>query len=257
MRLSSLLKTAALVVGAASAAPALAAPMTYVAPLAPARDLPPVGTTTAYYDGSARTLRVVVDTAAGALAPGDHQIHIHANYAGNVLIGDSRTEQVNAAPPATTDDLDGDGVIELFEAVPLIGESWWTLATVAVGADGRLSYDSGIISLSDGLLFPPDEIVEGSPGVSGEEDIDFPIDIDNIGFLADALENFALLAFDIHGALDPAGGGAGPGEVDGDGSYEALRPALGGEFAAVPEPAALGLFGLGIALIGLRRRRAG
>jgi hypothetical protein len=36
-------------------------------------------------------------------------------------------------------------------------------------------------------------------------DIDNPYDVDNIGFYLAALENFDLLGFDIHGALDPAG----------------------------------------------------
>ena len=108
----------------ALAVPAFAAPVTYVAPLAPARNLPSAGSVTATYDNEANTVRFVVDTAPGSLAPGAHQLHVHANYEGNLTIGQDRTAQVKALPPATTDDQDGDGAIELFEAVPLIGESW-------------------------------------------------------------------------------------------------------------------------------------
>jgi hypothetical protein len=241
------------------AAPALAAPSTYVAPLAPARDLPPAGSVTAIFDDEAGTLRFVIQTAAGALAPGEHQLHLHANYEGNAQIGQPLPAQVKALPPATTDDIDGDGVIELFEAVPLIGESWWTIDTVTVDASGALNFDR-TFTLDRDVLEAPDELTLASPGVSGPQDLDFPNgDIDNVGFFRSALANFGLLAFDIHGAPDPAGVGNTPGEVDEDDGYEALRPALGGAFVLadtdVPEPGMLGLLGLGVLGLAASRRR--
>lgn len=245
-----LLAGAAALMVSASGAQAL----TYVAPLAPARGLPPVGAVTATWNPAANALRFQITTAAGALAPGEHQLHLHANYAGNLLIGDARTTQVKALPPAPTDDLDGDGVIEVFEAVPVIGESWWTIATVTVGADGALSYDSGVLSTAAEQLFGPDPIEVGSPGVDSPDDVDFPFDVDNIGFYRDSLFRFDLLAFDIHGGPDLPGVGAGPGEIDGSDGYEGLRPALGGAFAAVPEPAAWAMMIAGFGLVGGRLR---
>jgi hypothetical protein len=241
----------------ASASAASAATFAYVAPLAPARDLPPVGQVTAIFDNVANLLRLRVQTAPGSLAPGSHQLHLHANYAGNLLIGQPLTEQVKAVPPATTDDIDGDGVIEVFEAVPFIGESWWTVATVTVGADGALEWESGPLSTAANLLFPPDPLVPGSPGVSGPEDVDYPVDVDNIGFYRPSLDWFDLLAFDIHGGPDPVGIGAGPGEIDQFDGYEDLRPALAGSFAAVPEPASWAMMIGGFGFIGAvaRRRR--
>jgi hypothetical protein len=55
----------------------------------------------------------------------------------------------------------------VFEATPLIGESWWTIATVAAAADGSLNFDSGLLSIGPGLIFLPDRITVGSPGGSG------------------------------------------------------------------------------------------
>lgn len=104
-------------------APMSASAATFIADLAPARGLAPVGQVTVDFDSTANTIRFFVTAGAGALAAGDHQLHLHANYAGNLSIGDARTAQVEATPPALTDDLDGDDVIEVFEAVPLIGES--------------------------------------------------------------------------------------------------------------------------------------
>lgn len=236
-----------------------AAAATYVADLAPARGLPPLGQVTVDFDPAASTIRFRVTAGAGALAQGDHQLHLHANYEGNLSIGDPLTQQIAATPPALSDDLDGDGVIEVFEAVPLIGESWWTIATVAANADGSLNYDSGVLALAPGAIFLPDPLEIGSPGVSGPDDIDYPFNVDNIGFYRPALDNFNLLAFDIHGALDPAGIGAAPGEVDGSDGYESLRPALAGSFAAaVPEPATWALMILGFGAVGgaMRRRQS-
>lgn len=251
----TLLLVSALLSASSLATAAAAVDRIYVAALAPARDLAPVGSVTAYFDSTADTLRLVVDTGTGALDPGDHQLHIHANYAGNLLIGQPLTQQIEAVPPATTDDRDGDGVIEVFEAVPLIGESWWTVATVPVGADGRLQWDSGILSTASAILFAPDPLTVGSPGVSGPEDVDYPTDIDNIGFYRPALDNFGLLAFDIHGALDLPGVGATPGEIDAFDGYEPLKPALGGAFAAaVPEPSSWAMLITGFGLVGVMAR---
>lgn len=241
----------------ASASAVGAATLTYVAPLAPARNLPPVGQVTAAWDNVANVITFRATAGPGSLAPGTHQLHLHANYAGNLLIGQPRSSQVQALPPATTDDIDGDGVIEVFEAVPLIGESWWTIATVTVGANGALDYQSGPLSTASSQLFAPDPLVPGSPGVSGPEDVDFPFDIDNVGFYRESLTRFDLLAFDIHGGPDPVGIGAAPGEVDGVDGYEDLRPALAGSFAAVPEPTTWAMLISGFGLIGatIRRRR--
>ena len=227
----------------------------YVADLAPARGQPPIGQVTVDFDASANTIRFLISAAAGSLAQGDHQLHLHANYAGNLTIGDPLSGQVEATPPALTDDLDGDGIIEVFEATPLIGESWWTIATVAAGADGSLNYDSGILTLASGTLFPADPLTIGSPGVSGPDDVDYPFNVDNIGFYRSALDNFDLLAFDIHGALDPVGIGATPGEIDGSDGFEPLRPALAGAFAtAVPEPATWAMMLIGFGMVGAATR---
>ncbi|WP_414713640.1 PEPxxWA-CTERM sorting domain-containing protein [Sphingomonas sp.] len=234
--------------------------MTYMADLAPARGLSPVGQVTVNFDPVANTIRFLVAAAAGTLAQGDHQLHLHANYAGNLLIGDPLTPQVKALAPALSDDVDGDGAIEVFESTPVIGESFWNIATVAAAADGSLNYDSGLLSTASSTLFAPDPITVGSPGVSGPEDVDFPTNIDNIGFYRSALDQFNLLAFDIHGAPDPAGIGATPGEVDAVDGFEALRPALAGSFAAVaavPEPASWAMMIGGFGVIGgaMRSRR--
>lgn len=248
---------AAIAAVTACALPATANAVTFVADLAPARGAPPVGQVTVDYQPVANTIRFLIRSSPGSLSQGDHQLHLHANYLGNLRIGNPLTAQVDALPPAPTDDLDGDGVIEVFEAVPLIGESWWTIATVAANADGSLDYDSGLLTLGSGQLFAPDPLTVGSPGVSGPDDVDYPTDIDNIGFYRPALDNFDLLAFDIHGAPDPVGVGATPGEVDGSDGFESLRPALAGSFnAAVPEPTTWAAMILGFGMIGCSMRRA-
>lgn len=252
---------AALAAGvAACALPATAGAVTYVADLAPARGLPPVGQVTVDFDPTANTIRFLVTAAAGSLEQGEHQLHLHANYLGNLSIGDPLTEQVEALPPAPTDDLDGDAVLEVFEAVPVIGESWWTIATVAAADDGSLNYDSGLLAVGPGTIFGPDPVDVGSPGVSGPEEFDYPFNVDNVGFYRSALERFDLLAFDIHGANDPGGVGAPQGEVDEFDGYEPLRPALGGAFGAavVPEPASWAMMIAGFSLAGgaMRRSRA-
>ncbi|GGB30130.1 hypothetical protein GCM10011380_19480 [Sphingomonas metalli] len=246
---------AALAAAMACACPAAANAATFVADLAPSRGETPLGRVTVDYDAGASTIRFRITAAAGALAAGDHQLHLHANYAGNLNIGDPLTQQVQALAPALSDDRDGDGVIEVFEAAPVIGESWWTIATVASAADGSLDFDSGVLALGPGMIFLPDPIEIGSPGVSGPDDIDNPYNVDNIGFYRSALDRFDLLAFDIHGALDPVGIGAAPGEVDGSDGFESLRPALAGSFAtAVPEPGTWAMMLLGFGMVGAAAR---
>ena len=68
------------------------------------------------------------------------------------------------------------------------------------------------------------------------------------------LNNRAIV---IHGLTVPVGAGAGtPGEVDGTGGYKAMLPVADGliRAVAVPEPAFLALFGVGILAVGIISR---
>ena len=71
----------------------------YVADLAPARGLPSLGLMTVDFNPDAHTIRFLVSAAAGSLAQGDHQLHLHANYPGNLNIGDPLSRQDHGSSP--------------------------------------------------------------------------------------------------------------------------------------------------------------
>jgi len=235
----------------AIAAPASAEIINHLATVAPSNGSSVTGTVTAVHDTELNQVTINVDLSG--LTPNQRHIqHIHGLFAESpVATSGTPVNSVVAPPTADLDtdgagpDLgDGDGFVEDPEGLPFYGE-----AIVPLTIDGSFSLDLEAFPLADAdgnLVFTQ-----------------------TYAYAEEVLGALDLRLYQIHGRELPEGAGEGPnvegfgraGEVFGQGGYIALLGVGAGEFAAVgdgadvPEPAALGLFGLGLLGIGAMRRR--
>ena len=196
------------------------------------------GSVTVTIDGDSLTYQTAI---LGLEADQPHVAHFHGLFS-NLTDGDV----VDSTSPTLANDTDGDGFVELLEALPNYGPILVSLTeddgTPFTTADGVLTRQ-GTFDLEDSSIFAD-------------------------GYDRDDLLPLDLREFVIHGLTVPAGIGAGTdGEVNGDGGYLAVLPVAAGEFTliasdgnggpqAVPTPTAA-MAGLGLlALAANRRRRA-
>jgi len=186
-------------------------------------------------DRDARTLQV--DINATGLDEGTHLAHLHGRFSNGV----SGTP-VNSILPDPSDDADGDGFVELGEALPDYGAI--ILNMDAIGTGSSINY-SNMFDLTDPSVY----------GFVGG-------DMNNPKYSIDDLIGADEMSLDlreliIHGQSVPSVGAGTPGEVDGTAGFKVLLPTLGGEVSAVPEPATWLMMMLGFGVLGsvMRRKR--
>ena len=186
-------------------------------------------------DTTAKTL--LVNITASGLDDGMHLAHLHGRFTN----GATGAPRDSVLPPPSAD-TDGDGFIELAEALPSYGFIILPLSTVGVGTS--INY-SQMFDLTDPSIY----------GFVGG-------DMSNPRYTMDDLVGADYMALDlreliVHGQNTPAVGANTPGEVDGTAGYKAVLPTLGGEVSAIPEPATWGMMLLGFGAIGsvVRRKR--
>ena len=205
---------------------------------------------------AADTIRVQYQ--ASGLTPGlPHPGHIHGMFANSPVIGTTVPgAAANSVSPTIADDTDGDGFIEVGEGFPRYGNILLPL-TVLPNVAG-----------DEGTAFP---IADALGNIN--YDVTFDLNVAN-NFVDPLHPNVPITAANIfpldlrevvlHGMFVGVGPGAGTGgEVNGTNTdpnmtsaagYVAVLPVASGQIVAVPEPASLGLLGLG-GLALLRRRR--
>lgn len=248
-----------------AATPAAAAHIDYYrASLTPLNNSGVGGIARFEHDTTANTLTVRVN-ASGLVPNTVHPQHIHGSFsasgctdfapasspiAGACLDGSTAIE--SSIPTLAANDIDGDGFLETVEGAPAYGPIILNLADPAAGRAGL----PGSFPLSD---------AEGNLDFTATYDLAME-DVDGTGLLFDTLNGiehevgdlFDLMqrVFVIHGTT--AGPGGGLFEVTGStapGEFVALLPAAAGEIEKVPEPAAIGLFGMGLLGLAIARRR--
>jgi hypothetical protein len=193
------------------------------------------------YNPNANTLNVKVH-ATGLEAGMAHAMHIHGRLTGPKSQTGTTVDSISPLPQSKFDS-DGDGYVELKEAQPAYGAILVPLTTPPGGGaltgpfptapNGIINYNE-TFNLGDSGVYNT-SMATGNPFHESQL---FP------------LNDRELV---IHGMSVPAGAGAGtPGEVDGTSGYKAVLPVASAEIvsAAVPEPGAIGMMGLGLAMIG-------
>ena len=195
------------------------------------------------YDESTMMLNVMMDVMG--LTPNQmHMAHIHG------------TPGQDSVLPTMEDDADGDGYIEVLEAVGKYGDIMLNLKDPATGQFAAAPGLGQTLS------------IDYTYDLTGDTDSDESNDL--LGGLLQ--ESYSLAEFGptmlqnrevvFHGARVPGNVGAGtPGEVDGTAGYKGLLPVAAGEItlSSVPLPATLPLAGFAAAALGLfgaRRKRS-
>jgi hypothetical protein len=188
------------------------------------------GKATLSLNKSANTLTVNIH-ATGLEAGMPHAQHIHGLFDSNGNVADSTN-------PTLANDTDGDGFIELKEAQP--------------------AYGPILVALTS----PPGGNPITGPGFptapNGTENFTQTYDLSSASTFNDnysASDLFPLTDREIviHGMSLAAGQGADGGEADGTAGYKGVLPVASGEIVraqAVPEPADIGIMGLGLVMIG-------
>lgn len=181
-------------------------------------------------DTIAQTLRVQV-TASGLETGQDHLMHIHG------LFGmDGETPVDSTQPDQIADDTDGDGKVEVLEALPNYGDILLPLMTINT-ATGEASTDQTFDLTDDSLFFSP------VSGADYEADDLFPLE----------LREMVIHGLTVEGGIN---------DDLPDGGYLATLPVataeieLAGDDPVVPTPAALPAGLAALALMATRRRRA-
>ena len=259
MRLMKTLFLGAAAAAAFAAGPAAAEVIQYRANIAPLNNSGVTGIANFFHDTTANTLAVRIN-ARGLTPNTPHPQHIHGSFAdagcttraGSMsqvagLCIDGTPSESNI-PTIPENDLDGDGFLETVEGTPAYGPINLILADPAAGreglpgslslsdANGELFFEATYDLLSTDLLFDEINMVEH-----------------------DASDLFPLTSrvFVLHGGFVSNGPGLDPGEVGSgtDNEFVVLLPQGAGDITRVPEPAMIGLLGMGVIGLGVARRR--
>lgn len=228
LNFKTLTAAAALAVGLPAGAQA--ATMQYQALLTELNDSGVSGVVDFFVDMTAQTLTVEADISG--LTPGDlHLNHIHGRFNEDGSPRDS-------VLPTESLDADGDGFVEVLEALPNYGDILLSLEDLSDGVhtgpfaddDGNLEYSLVFDLNDDSLFFSP---------VSGAD------------YTSDDLFPLELREYVIHGGFV----GAGVNDSVPGGGFVATLPVAAAEIAPVPVPAAGLLLMSALAGAGLMARR--
>lgn len=181
---------------------------------------------------------LTVNVAASGLDDGPHLAHLHGLFTASGNPMDSHL-------PTIANDTDGDGYVELAEALPAYGPIILNMGTIGTGTSINYTHT---FDLTDPSVFG---------NVNGDSSMGTYTMADLIGQSGMQLSLRELI---VHGQNAPAVGAGTAGEVDGTAGFKLVLPTLGGEIkpmGAVPEPASWALMISGFGLVGGAMRRRG
>lgn len=212
----------------------------FVADLLPLNNSGVSGRADLTLDGNLLTVRI---QASGLVPDMPHPQHIHGRFSN----GTSGTP-IDSFSPTVVNDTDGDGFVEV--------------------AEGQAAYGPIILPLSSppasdaaSQMFPtaPGGMIDFTETYDLSDDSLFFDPVNMLDFQGSDLLPLDLREIVLHGLTLADGQGSGPGEADGTGGYKPTLPVASGVIRAVPEPATLGMLGvgvLGLLAYGSRRRSA-